>query len=115
MAAGWNRTPQEKLDKAAALLAEGKTRTEVQEAIGVSHVTMAKYFPKGRDWKVWGQEKIDRVGAMLEEGMSHRAIELELGCSKNTILKYFPDSAWSRQQCVEHASDIRKLNSIRVW
>lgn len=115
MAAGWNRTPQEKLDRIEALLAEGMSRKDVQEAVGISHITMAKYFPKGRDWHVWRQEKIDRVGAMLEEGMSHRAIERELGCSKNTILKYYPESAWTREQCVEHASDIRKLDSIRVW
>lgn len=113
MAAGWNKTPQKVLDRAAQLLAEGKTRREVQEAVGISHVIMAKHFPKGRDWNVWTQERIDKVREMLDDGMSHRDIEKTIGCSKNTILKYFPGSAWTRAQVLEMASVYKRFKHLQ--
>lgn len=111
--ATWRGVSQERLDKAAEMLAEGKTRLEIYKETALSSWTMAKYFPVGRAWNVWPQERIDAVGRMLEDGMSHRDIGQTIGCSWNTITKYFPNSAWTRRQCVEHASQVRKLNSIK--
>lgn len=95
------------------------TYKQIERMTGVNEKTLSKWDRFGRPKRTYHntkhleQEIIDEIGRMLDDGCSHMEIERTLHVSAESINKYFPGSAWTQEQVIEFAGDVRRIKNAK--
>jgi DNA-binding CsgD family transcriptional regulator len=103
-------------ERIVALTKQGRTATEIADALGVTRRTVVRARRRaGIAQPVkppLSDEERARARELLDDGASCTEVARTLGRNPKTILAHFPEYAWDQQRIGEHLALVRRFAAL---